>query len=145
MLSSHLHAGLPNGSSSHICASSYIFPADRSLSSFSVWRFITIEVERRCLNNPLHFREIVVSWFDAIAKSVTGSRGNERNFLKQHVLFLLLLVEATISKGSAAYNYFGLSFTRTNLSRHHLGHTCHGRHEMYVQRVAFKYEWGNSG
>jgi len=84
---------------------------------------MTFEVERRCLNNPLRFRETVVLWVDAIAKSVTSNRENERNFLQQHVLLLLLLVEATLSNGSAACSYFGLSLTRTNLNSHQQGHT----------------------
>ena len=134
MLSPHLHARLPSGSSLQICASPYIFCHDLSQSSFSVWCFITFGVERRCLNNPLHFREIIVSWVDAIAKSVTGNRRTERNFLQQHVLFLLLLVEATLSKGSAACNYFGLSFTRTNFNSHQQGHTSVSNYMKCVRR-----------
>jgi hypothetical protein len=65
---------------------------------------------------------VLERWFVALAKSVTGNRRKEINFLKPHMLCLLLLVEATISKGSAACNYLGLSFTSANPNSQHQTH-----------------------
>jgi hypothetical protein len=71
-------------------------------------------------------------------KVITGNKENERNFLLPHV-------DATISEGCAACNYFGLSFTRTHLKAPPRSHIWYRRHKVYVQTGSFKEGWGNSG